>query len=221
MMGEKLDFDPGTQMAYSNVGYVMLGRIIEKASGQPYEQFVHQHVLAPAGVRRAYVSDGSGRYRKGEAHSYVAGGTELQPMDLRTVKAAAGWHVSAVDMARLLTALDRSRGKGLLSPKTFDQMLAPPPAPLKIRGDGTYNGLGWPTAAATPKGFGYALDGSLFGMRSFMKRTMAGVNAVALFNVSMQLDQNDAKALQQALQEIRGRIEEIREYPDVDLFKEY
>jgi N-acyl-D-amino-acid deacylase len=217
-----LDFDPGTKMAYSNVGYIMLGRIVEKATGQSYEQFIRKHVLAPAGVRAAFLSDGSGRYRKGEAHSYLAGtGSQLSPMDLRTVKAAAGWAMSAVDMTRLLTALDKSRGQGLLSDKTIQAMLDPPPAPLKAREDGTYNGLGWPTATRNAKGFGYLHDGELYGMRSFMKRTIQGVNSVALFNVNMELNQADAAQLRQALQQIHQQLDKLGHYPNVDWFGEY
>ena len=41
---------PGTQFAYSNVGYGLLGIIIEKVSGQPYEHFIYTNLLQPAGM---------------------------------------------------------------------------------------------------------------------------------------------------------------------------
>ena len=47
----KLDFVPGSRTAYSNLGYVLLGKIIERVSGQPYEDYVSGHVLAPLGCR--------------------------------------------------------------------------------------------------------------------------------------------------------------------------
>jgi len=37
MLGQPLDFDPGTESRYSNLGYILLGLIIEKAAGVPYE----------------------------------------------------------------------------------------------------------------------------------------------------------------------------------------
>ncbi|MDQ4034239.1 MAG: beta-lactamase family protein, partial [Actinomycetota bacterium] len=52
MKGEPLDFDPGTKSVYSNFGFNVLGRVIEQVSGQSYEAFVREHVLAPAGVTR-------------------------------------------------------------------------------------------------------------------------------------------------------------------------
>src|SRR5260370_23744350 len=52
MMGLPLDFDPGKRYAYSNFGYCLLGRVIEKASGQSYEDYVRKEVLAPLGIHR-------------------------------------------------------------------------------------------------------------------------------------------------------------------------
>lgn len=45
-----LEFEPGTKQAYSNAGYVLLGAIVEKASGESYYDYVRTHVYAPAGM---------------------------------------------------------------------------------------------------------------------------------------------------------------------------
>ncbi len=50
MQDQPLDFDPGTQSAYSNFGFNVLGRVIEHISGMGYEQYVDQYVLSPAGI---------------------------------------------------------------------------------------------------------------------------------------------------------------------------
>jgi CubicO group peptidase (beta-lactamase class C family) len=50
MSGMPLDRDPGTQYAYSNYGYLLLGRMIEAVSGQPYETYVRSRVLEPLGM---------------------------------------------------------------------------------------------------------------------------------------------------------------------------
>ncbi len=42
---EPMDFDPGTEWRYNNSGYIILGYIIEKVSGQTYEDFVEQHIF--------------------------------------------------------------------------------------------------------------------------------------------------------------------------------
>jgi len=46
-----LDFQPGEKMSYSNSGYVLLGYLIEKISGQSYEKFVQENIFTPLGMK--------------------------------------------------------------------------------------------------------------------------------------------------------------------------
>ncbi|HEX3128257.1 MAG TPA: serine hydrolase, partial [Thermoanaerobaculia bacterium] len=48
-----LDFSPGEKWSYSNSGYILLGAVIEKASGKTYEDFVEQEIFAPLGMKRS------------------------------------------------------------------------------------------------------------------------------------------------------------------------
>jgi N-acyl-D-amino-acid deacylase len=50
IVSRPLQFTPGTNFHYSNVGYMFLGLVVEEASGQAYESYVEEHVLAPAGI---------------------------------------------------------------------------------------------------------------------------------------------------------------------------
>ncbi len=56
---QPLLFEPGTDRRYSNAGYIVLGLIIEKVSGEPYHDYVRRHVFLPAGMREsgAYPQD--------------------------------------------------------------------------------------------------------------------------------------------------------------------
>ncbi len=45
-----LEFPPGTRKHYSSTGYLLVGRIIERLSGEPYGMFLRQHILAPIGM---------------------------------------------------------------------------------------------------------------------------------------------------------------------------
>ena len=47
---------PGERWFYLNEGYAILGYIIEKCSGMPYEEYVQKHVLAPLGMKRSFFS---------------------------------------------------------------------------------------------------------------------------------------------------------------------
>nr|WP_255711580.1 serine hydrolase domain-containing protein [Pelosinus baikalensis] len=50
MMSRSLDFNPGEKYAYSNFGYAILGRVIEKVSGMTYFEYLKQTVLIPVGI---------------------------------------------------------------------------------------------------------------------------------------------------------------------------
>ncbi|MBI4462799.1 MAG: beta-lactamase family protein [Acidobacteria bacterium] len=51
---EPLEFEPGTKLLYSDPGFEILGRIIEVASGQPYEKFIEQRILRPLGMKDSF-----------------------------------------------------------------------------------------------------------------------------------------------------------------------
>lgn len=47
---EAMDFDPGERLQYNNSGYVLLGAVIEKASGKSYEEFIDEEIFEPLGM---------------------------------------------------------------------------------------------------------------------------------------------------------------------------
>ncbi len=47
MKNKPLDFKPGEKYSYSNTGYMLLGEVIEQASGMSYGEFLHENILAP------------------------------------------------------------------------------------------------------------------------------------------------------------------------------
>jgi CubicO group peptidase (beta-lactamase class C family) len=223
MMGVRLDFDPGTKHVYSNVGCMLLDEIIEKVSGQRYEEFVRRNVLQPMGGEKIFLSTARQGYREGEARGYLAGtGTQVPPMSLPMARAAAGWCASPVDMVRFLTALDGSRVKKVLKDETFESMVAPPPPPLKKNQNGTYPGLGWPIVGPSGKGYGYVHDGNWPGTRAFMKcNASKGLNWALLFNVSMHPDPIDQGIVTEAARALQETLESTERFPDLDLFADY
>jgi N-acyl-D-amino-acid deacylase len=143
MMGKPLDFAPGTKWAYSNVGYCILGRIIEKVSGENYESYVRRHILDPAGIRGGYIgTTRQGRQRPHEVKYYDypgapladsvfpgEGKVPLQYGGLELQDAPGGWIVSTVDLLRFMSALDGSRTLSPVSRATLKQMQENPGLP--------------------------------------------------------------------------------------------
>jgi D-alanyl-D-alanine carboxypeptidase len=56
---QPLEFKPGTQLHYSNTGYILLGMIIEKVSGQSYAEFLRKNIFEPLGMEHSGYDDQS------------------------------------------------------------------------------------------------------------------------------------------------------------------
>jgi len=69
---EPLDFEPGEKHRYSNSGYMLLGYIIEKASGKTYEDFLKENIFAPLGMHNSGY-DKAGPIIKNRASGYEWG----------------------------------------------------------------------------------------------------------------------------------------------------
>ncbi|MEO0734645.1 MAG: serine hydrolase domain-containing protein, partial [Bacteroidota bacterium] len=50
LLEKGLDFTPGTRYAYSNIGYLVLGEILEEVSGMSYERYVQSKLMEPLGI---------------------------------------------------------------------------------------------------------------------------------------------------------------------------
>ena len=98
LLSQPLKFDPGTQHAYSNAGFVVLRLVVERVAGQEYGSFIKQHVLKPMGITRMRLEE-PGDYRPDETHSYNVGGR--QP----AVRNVANWLATATSLARFAAAV--------------------------------------------------------------------------------------------------------------------
>ncbi len=124
-------FTPGTKWSYSNAGFLLLGAILEKVEGMPYDSVIARRVFQRAGMTetrnidldlvpkgfaftytREYTPSGQERWRS-DRYEQVAHGTP-----------AGGGYTSAADMARFVDAL---RGNKLLSAEMTARMLTPKP----------------------------------------------------------------------------------------------
>lgn len=129
---DSLLFEPGTRQQYSNGGYVVLGAIIERVSGQPYHDYLRDHVFRPAGMTQTTPYD-----LRDSLPNAAVGYTRMTDGGRRTpgprrpntdskpgLSGPAGDHYSSVDdLHRLATALtnhqllDSTHTAALLGPR--------------------------------------------------------------------------------------------------------
>lgn len=69
-MGKNLEFTPGSRYSYSNIGFTLLGFIIENQANEPYSRYLEEHVLRPMGMHRSIVHVEGHRPVANEAAGY-------------------------------------------------------------------------------------------------------------------------------------------------------
>ncbi|MFY0255110.1 serine hydrolase domain-containing protein [Chitinophaga sp. 30R24] len=168
-----LENTPGNVYAYSNFGYCILGRIIEKVSGMPYETYVKKAVLEPCGINNMQIGGNTQAERKpGEVVYYGQHGEQPYLYNITRMDAHGGWIASATDLARLLVHIDGFTPPAdiLTSPWINTMTTASPANPGYA--------LGW---AVNPY-HNWWHSGSLPGTASEIIRTQQGFNWVLLCN---------------------------------------
>lgn len=201
MLGKPLDFAPGQRYAYSNFGYCLLGRVIEKISGLSYEKFVQQQVLGPAKIRRMRLGASLENERaEGEVKYYTPNnrqGSSVFPSHpgkvpapygsfcLEAMDSHGGWLASAVDLARFAAALDAPEN-ACLNPKSLGLLYEPPAPPVGHKPDGTladhFYGCGWDVRPTKNGKANYWHNGSLPGTFTMLVRRWDGLSWAVLFN---------------------------------------
>jgi len=198
MLMQPLQFDPGTKYAYSNFGYLILGRVIEKVTGESYENYAQTQVLAPMGITdmqightllpsaapkevHYYDYPGAGLARPVFPNitgsvPWPYGGFYLENMDSH-----GGWIASAVDIVRFAATVDGAKPPALLDSAMVRQMESRPPPPLWADSDYWY-GLGWNVQEPLPGRFTWSHMGSLPGTMTIVVRAYDGLVWAALFN---------------------------------------
>lgn len=214
-----LAFAPGAEEHYSNFGFFLCSEVVQRVSGLPYEQYVRRRVLAPAGIDDMERERLGRRYGANEARRYGRDALKEFPGGRNPIGPPAGsWIGSAVDMARFLTALDGSRGKSLLSPRLYREMLAPPPAPLTPRKNGSHFGLGWDVVLPGRGGPRFSKNGGVPGIHAYIEHLPSGVDWVVLLNGG-EREAGKPTPLSYCTQRVREAIGRVNRWPQRDLFQ--
>ena len=199
MKGMPLDFNPGEKFAYSNFGYAILGRVIERLSGMPYAEYVRTRVLQPVGANRTQ----QGRSRMSEALPEevkyympfsglysamvpsVFPGEGMVPLNyggyyVEASNASGAWVSSTIDLLRFVNGVDgHAYPPDILSAGTVAEMTSNG-ATVCADGSCFYAGGWFIRPVAT--GATWFHGGDWPGTKSMLVRSYYNLSWVALFN---------------------------------------
>jgi CubicO group peptidase (beta-lactamase class C family) len=241
MMGLPLDFNPGAKMVYSNLGYLVLGRVIEELTGEKYEPWMRKHILAPIHATDivlgkalpekrppAEVSYYDSKKRKGKCLYPPREGEKVPLPDggenLEGFEAHGGWIASAVDMVRFASAFDYDRKSSLLSANAIKEMWARPPGAAGFdhgnKPKDAYYACGWEVQPAgdTRKANTWH-SGLIAGTSTLLVRRSDGLNWAVLFNTdSNHKNKQPADLIDGPMHEA---ADAVKKWPDGDQFEKF
>ncbi|HWN06984.1 MAG TPA: serine hydrolase domain-containing protein, partial [Steroidobacteraceae bacterium] len=98
-------FPPGEVPAYSNYGVTLAGYLVERVSGESYDDYVERHVFGPLGMTQSTTRQVlPARFRVHVSQGYQLGSGPAQPFELFGVAPAGGATTTVTDMARFMLA---------------------------------------------------------------------------------------------------------------------
>jgi N-acyl-D-amino-acid deacylase len=240
MMGQPLDFEPGARFAYSNLGYLVLSRLIENVTKQPYESHVQKSVLAPLEITTMKLGRALAEHRaKNEVKYYDLKhrtGPALyppkigQPVPLQYgaenfegFEAHGGWIASAPDLVRFASAFDQPDRCKILSEKTIETMWERPLGSAGYDAKGkpldAFYSCGWSVRPISKNSRNTWHDGGITGTSLLLVRRSDGLNWAVLFNTDEDPKGKAPADLIDPL--IHKAADDVTSWPEIDLFSRF
>jgi CubicO group peptidase (beta-lactamase class C family) len=220
-LSHRLGYQPGSGTRYSNVGYLILSRVIETVSGESYQEYVKKSVLYPAGVYDMHIAGNLYSDKLSNEVKYYGANDEemvesydgsgrLMPRwyggnNIEALLGAGGWVASPSELLKLVAALDgRDNIKDLLSKECIEIMTSSSSSTLPI---------GW--AKCTPNGE-WSRTGTLSGTSAMVKYNRNGYSWVFVTNTSSWKGSRFPGYIDAFF---RGAIHKVADWPQRDLFE--
>jgi CubicO group peptidase (beta-lactamase class C family) len=219
-LNKRLYFAPGTGRSYSNLGYSILGLVIEKISGMPYNEYCRKEIFEPLGiydmVPAKNLPDQKAPF---EVTYYEPAGMPMRPSiygtgemvpvtyggnDIETLGGAGGWLATAPDLMRLLLAVDGfSYNEDLLSEQSIRFMTDL---------NNNFAPVGWKTTYIDGN---WIRTGSFSGTAGMIKRQPDGFSWVVLMNSSSWNGPEIHSYINRMMSKV---LSQVQEWPDYNLF---
>jgi CubicO group peptidase (beta-lactamase class C family) len=219
-LNKRLHFTPGNGRSYSNLGYAILGLVIEKVSGMSYEKYCRNNILEPLGIYDMSLARNLvNKKAPYEVTYYEPGDAVLKPSiygtgemvsasyggnDIESLGGAGAWVATAPDLMRILLAIDGFDSKpDILSRESIRFMTDSKNGFAPVGWKTTiYDGTWWRT-------------GSFPGTAGMIKRQSNGISWVVLLNSSAWNGPEIATDINYMM---ARSLSQIKFWPEYDLF---
>lgn len=210
---------PGGRFNYSNLGYIVLSKVIEKISGIPYETYIKDSILAPIGCYDIHLANNySEGFRENEVTYYEVKEAEPVPAydgtdtlvmkslggnDVRGLYGAGGWVASPVELLKLVSAINKCPVReDFLTPESIDFMTP-------------YGKNAKPAGWASSSSNFWLRTGSMSGTSALIKAQKDGYSWVFISNSSSW---NGPGLARQMNREITQALRKVKKWPEADYF---
>lgn len=219
VISNHLPYRPGSYYDYSNFGYCVLGKVIERVSGMSYEDYIKAEILRPLGITNMQLAknwledklDNEVSYYDHVANNMrlsLNGSGEQVPspyggFDIEALSAAGGWLATPGDLLKFLTAIDGFKNTpDILTNHSLLTMTSPE------RG----RPYGWRSANAEGT---WWRTGTLAGASAMMKRKPNGISWVVITNTSNRRSGSFHSRVSWLMD---SQLEKIKDWPQRDFF---
>ncbi len=220
-LSKKLHFTPGSGRSYSNLGYSILGLVIEKVTGMSYEEYCRTQVLEPLDIYDMMLAKNLPSQKAPFEVTYyepsgmplaqsIYGTGELVPKryggnDIEALGSAGSWLATAPDLMRLLLAVDGfSTRKDFLSDESISFM-------TDINNN--FAPVGWKSTVINGT---WIRTGTFSGTAGMMKRQPDGISWVVLLNSSAWNGPEIHPYIDRMMTKFTSAV---NEWPESDLFE--
>lgn len=194
LANQPLEHEPGTHYAYSNFGFCVLGRVIERVTGRGYEKFVKDTIAEKCGMRALQIAGNTLAQRAADEVVYYDS-KEGAPYDMNVARmdSHGGWLARPRELVKFAMHVDGFQTTpSLLKAESIVTMTTPDPVHPAY-------GCGW----FVNKYHNWWHSGSLPGLNTIMVRTASGLCWAAFINTR---NKDTGLALDQLVWKLAGAV---------------
>jgi len=221
ILSQRLGYLPGSGTRYSNVGYLILSRVIEAVTGVSYQEYVKKSVLYPAGVYDMHLAGNLysdkytnevkyyGPHDEEMVESYDRSGRFMPRWyggnNIEALLGAGGWVASPSELLKLVAALDgKDNVKDILSKESIEIMTSSSSSTLPI---------GWAKCSSSGD---WSRSGTLSGTSAMIKYNKTGYSWAFVTNTSSWKGARFPGYIDAFF---RGAMQKVAKWPQRDLFQ--